>query len=105
VAVVSGQHEHRLDGLIVRKAAKEHGAGRRIEGPWRAGLRIAILEDTMTTGASALEAAAAVKEAGGEVVAVWGLIDREEGARDAVEAAGFDFGAVFSVEELLTARS
>jgi orotate phosphoribosyltransferase len=59
----------------------------------------------MTTGASALEAAAAVKEAGGEVVAVWGLIDREEGARDAVEAAGFDFGAVFSVEELITAKS
>lgn len=105
VAVVSGQRQHPLDGLIVRKATKEHGAGRRIEGPWRDGMRVAILEDTMTTGASALEAASAVRDAGGAVAAVCGLIDRDEGARRAVEAAGFGFGAIYSVAELLSARS
>lgn len=101
VAVVSGQQAHPLDGLIVRKAAKEHGTGRRIEGPWRDGLRVAVVEDTMTSGASALDAARAVREAGGQVEAVWGLVDREEGAREAVEAEGYRFGAIFTLAELL----
>jgi orotate phosphoribosyltransferase len=101
IAVVSGQRAHPLDGIIVRKAAKEHGAGRRIEGPWRDGLRVAVVEDTMTTGASALDAAGAVRAAGGQVQAVWGLVDREEGAREAVEQAGYTFGAIFSIGELL----
>jgi orotate phosphoribosyltransferase len=101
IAVVSGERSHPLDGLIVRKASKEHGAGRRIEGPWREGVRVAVVEDTMTTGASALVAAEAVEEAGGKVRAVWGLVDREEGAREAVTRAGYEFGAIFSVGELI----
>lgn len=105
VATVSGQLDHPVDGLIVRKAAKEHGAGRRIEGPWREGMRVVVVEDTMTTGASALEAAQAIQEAGGRVEAVFGLIDRRQGARVAVEAAGFTFGAIYSVDELLAVIS
>jgi orotate phosphoribosyltransferase len=105
VATVSGQRGHPIDGLIVRKAAKEHGAGRRIEGPWRVGMRAAVVEDTMTTGASALEAAGAVRDAGGTVPAIWGLIDRKQGAREAIEAAGYSFGAIYSVDELLAIRS
>jgi orotate phosphoribosyltransferase len=101
IAVVAGQQGVTLDGLIVRKAAKEHGAGRRIEGPWRDGMRVVVVEDTMTTGGSALEAARAVEEAGGSVLAVWGLIDRKQGAREASEAAGYAFGAIYSVDELL----
>jgi orotate phosphoribosyltransferase len=104
IAVVSGQHGHPLDGLIVRKAAKEHGAGRRIEGPWRDGLAVVVVEDTMTSGASALDAARAIGDAGGKVRAIWGLIDREEGAREAIEGAGFDFGAIYSVAEILAVR-
>lgn len=102
VAVVSGQRRHPLDGLIVRKGAKEHGTGRRIEGPWRNGARVIVVEDTMTTGASALEAARAVEEEGGSVAAVWGMIDRNQGARKAIEDAGYSFGAIYGVGELVT---
>jgi orotate phosphoribosyltransferase len=101
VAAISGLEGGDVDALIVRKEAKAHGAGRRIEGPWRAGMRIAILEDTMTTGASSLQAAQAVAEAGGTVVCVLGLIDREQGAREAVEAAGYEFRTVFTAAEVL----
>jgi orotate phosphoribosyltransferase len=100
VALVSGQRGQPLDGLIVRKEAKGHGAGRRIEGPWREGLRVAIVEDTMTTGASSLEAARVIQEAGGIITGVYGLIDRQEGAREAVESAGYRFHAVFTAEEV-----
>jgi orotate phosphoribosyltransferase len=104
VATVSAQWGHPLDGLIVRKAAKEHGVGRRIEGPWRDGVRVVVVEDTMTTGASALDAAHAVEEAGGTVEAVWGLIDRAQGAERAIRAAGYRFGAIYAAEELLAVR-
>lgn len=101
IAVMSSLSSRRLDGLIVRKEQKEHGAGRRIEGPWRPGLRVAVVDDTLTTGASSLEAARVVEGAGGEVGAVWALIDREQGARQAVERAGYAFGAVFTASDLI----
>jgi orotate phosphoribosyltransferase len=103
VAVMSGMQGDDVDALIVRKEAKAHGAGRQIEGPWRDGMRVVVLEDTMTTGASSLQAAEAVASAGGTVLAVLGLIDREQGAREAVEAAGYEFRAVFTASELLRA--
>lgn len=102
VAVVSGQKGHPIDALIVRKERKGYGAGRLIEGPWREGLRIAILEDAMTTGASSLEAARAVADAGGTIVGLYGLIDRRQGAREAIEAAGYAFDAVYTADEIVT---
>ena len=101
VAVVSGLQERPIDGLIVRKAAKGHGAGRRIEGPWHDGVRVAIVEDTVTTGASALDAARAVEEAGGRVAGFWALIDRDQGGRETIEATGLPFVAIFQAQELL----
>ncbi|MGH2442215.1 MAG: orotate phosphoribosyltransferase [Chloroflexota bacterium] len=101
IAVTSSATAHPLDACIVRKNRKEHGAGRRIEGPWRKGLRVAIVDDTLTTGSSALEAAQAVCEAGGRVVGIYALIDREEGARGAIEAAGYPFESIFTAACLL----
>lgn len=103
IAAYAGSIGLRLDGLIVRKAQKQHGAGRRIEGPWRDGLRVAIVDDTLTTGGSSLEAAHAVVEAGGSVEGVFALIDREQGARAAIERAGYPFTALFTARELLDA--
>lgn len=103
IAAYSGSIDRRLDGLIVRKERKEHGTGRRIEGPWRDGLRVAVVDDTLTTGSSSLEAARAVEEAGGSVEGVYALIDREQGARAAVEGAGYPFVALFTARELLAA--
>ena len=101
IAVMAGLSGNTLDGLVVRKGPKEHGLARRIEGPWRAGLRVAIVEDTLTTGASSLEAAQAVREAGGHICGIYGLIDREQGAREAIEAAGYSFHAIFTASEVM----
>ncbi len=101
IATCAGSLGRHLDGFIVRKERKEHGAGRRIEGPWRDGLRIAIVDDTLTTGASSLEAARAVEEAGASIEGVYALIDREQGARAAIEAAGYSFASLFTASELL----
>jgi orotate phosphoribosyltransferase len=100
IALMSGLDGLALDGLIVRKERKEHGAGRRIEGPWRPGLRVAVVDDTLTTGASSLSAARAVEEEGGHVCGVYALIDREQGARQAIERAGYAFHAIFTAAEL-----
>jgi orotate phosphoribosyltransferase len=69
-----------LDSFVVRKATKQHGLQRRIEGPDVAGRRVLAVEDTSTTGGSVLTAVEALREAGAEVVAVATIVDR--GARD-----------------------
>src|SRR5829696_4756812 len=77
-----------LRAFTVRKEAKTHGTGRLVEGPFRAGDRVAVVEDVITTGGSALRAAEAVRAAGGEVAGVLAVVDREEGGREAIEARG-----------------
>lgn len=74
--------------FTVRKEAKAHGTGQLIEGPFKLGDRVAIVEDVITTGASALKAAAAVHAAGGIVAGVLAVVDREEGGRETIAAAG-----------------
>jgi orotate phosphoribosyltransferase len=101
IALTSSSRERPIDGLIVRKERKQHGTGHRIEGPFRSGMRVAVVDDTFTTGASALSAAEAIAEAGGDVVGVFALIDREEGARQAIESAGYRFTSVFLSRELV----
>ena len=77
-----------LRAFTVRKEAKAHGTGKLIEGPFRAGDRVAVIEDVITTGGSALKAIEAVQAGGGLVVGVLALVDREEGGREAIEQAG-----------------
>lgn len=89
-----------LRGFFVRKEAKGHGLGRRIEGRFEAGQRVALLEDTCTTGGSTLEAADLVEEAGGKVVRVLCLVDRGEGATEAFAARGLTLEALFCRSDL-----
>lgn len=77
-----------LRAFTVRKEAKTHGTGKLIEGPFRPGDRVAVIEDTITTGGSARRAIDAVRDAGGIVAGVLALVDREEGGREALEALG-----------------
>ena len=77
-----------LRAFTVRKEAKQHGTGKLIEGPFRPGDRVVVVEDVITTGGSALKAIAAVRDAGGVVAGVLAVVDREEGGREAIEAAG-----------------
>lgn len=88
----------RLDAFIVRKEGKAHGLQRRIEGPAVEGRRVLVVEDTSTTGSSALAAVDAVREAGGTIVAVAVVVDR--GARAAIEAAGLPYLAAFGGHEV-----
>jgi orotate phosphoribosyltransferase len=90
-----------IHAFSVRKQVKDHGRGRRIEGCFETGDRVVVVEDTITTGASALEACAAVTQAGGQVVAVLGVIDREAGGKEAIEAAGFPVLSLFRISEFL----
>ncbi|WP_321780673.1 orotate phosphoribosyltransferase [Schaalia cardiffensis] len=89
-----------LDAFVVRKAAKDHGMKRRIEGPDVKGKRVVVLEDTSTTGGSPLEAAKALQEAGAEVVAVAVIVDRSTGAKERIEAEGFPYFHALDLEDL-----
>jgi hypothetical protein len=89
-----------LDAFVVRKAAKDHGMRRRIEGPDVAGRRVVVLEDTSTTGGSPLEAVEALHEAGADVRAVAVIVDRATGARERIEAAGLPYYAALGLADL-----
>ena len=80
-----------LDAFVVRKEGKAHGLQRRIEGSPVEGRRVLCVEDTSTTGGSALTAVAALREAGAEVVAVAVVVDRDTGAAERVEAEGLPY--------------
>jgi orotate phosphoribosyltransferase len=90
-----------VDAFVVRKEPKQHGMQRRIEGPDVMGLRVLAVEDTSTTGASVLTAVAALREAGADVVGVATVVDRDTGARQAIEAAGVPYRAVLELGEIL----
>lgn len=89
-----------LAGFFVRKEAKAHGPGKRIEGAFAAGQTVALVEDTMTTGGSTLEALDAVTEAGGKVTRVLCIVDRGEGAADAFRARGLELEPLFTRGDL-----
>ena len=76
--------------FTVRKEAKTHGTGKLIEGPYQAGDRVVVIEDVITTGGSALKAVEAVRAAGGIVLGVLAVVDREEGGVEAIRAAGVE---------------
>ncbi|MDO5092782.1 MAG: orotate phosphoribosyltransferase [Propionibacteriaceae bacterium] len=90
----------RLDAFVVRKEAKAHGLQRRIEGSDVAGRRVLVVEDTSTTGGSALTAVSAVREAGGEVVAVAVVVDRATGAAERIAEAGLEYRYALGLGDL-----
>ena len=89
-----------VDAFVVRKAAKDHGMKRRVEGPDVTGKRVVVVEDTSTTGGSPLEAMAALREAGAEVVAVAVIVDRDTGARERIEAEGVPYLAALDIAQI-----
>lgn len=88
-------------GFTVRKEPKQHGTGKRVEGPFQAGDRVVVVEDVITTGGSALKAVEAIREAGGNVLGVLALVDREEGGREVLEGAGLPVVCMVRATELL----
>lgn len=90
----------RLDAFVVRKSEKAHGLQRRIEGTAVGGRRVLAVEDTSTTGGSVLTAVEALRAAGAIVVGVAVIVDRDTGARQAIEAAGLPYRFAVSAAEL-----
>ena len=90
----------KYDALVVRKEPKDHGRGRQIEGPDVKGKRIVVVEDTSTTGGSPLKAERAIENAGGEVVAVCVVVDRNTGADRIIEEAGYPYRAALRLGDL-----
>lgn len=89
-----------VDAFVVRKEAKSHGMGRQVEGPEVAGKSLIVIEDTSTTGGSPLTAAAALEKAGGNILAVATVVDRDTGAREAIAAKGYRYLSLISLQEL-----
>ncbi|MBS4728420.1 orotate phosphoribosyltransferase [Mycobacterium sp. SM1] len=89
-----------IDAFVVRKSVKPHGMQRLIEGADVRGKAVLVVEDTSTTGASALRAVRAVREAGGEVVGVATVVDRATGAAEAIQAEGLAYRSVLGVADL-----
>jgi orotate phosphoribosyltransferase len=101
VSYASASSTTPLRAFTVRKEPKVHGTGKLIEGPFREGDRVVVIEDTVTTGGSAKKAIAAVRAAGGTVVGVLALVDREEGGREALEAEGVPVIALARASEIV----
>jgi orotate phosphoribosyltransferase len=105
VAQLSWLKGHPIAAFFVRKKPKEHGAKLAVEGLARneslQGKRVVIGEDVTTTGDSALKAVEAVRDAGGEVVLVLTMVDRQEGAVDTFAQAGLTFRWLFQASEYL----
>lgn len=94
----AAQQGRKLDAFVVRKAEKQHGLQRRIEGPDVNGRRVLAVEDTSTTGGSVLTAVEALKEAGAIVVGVAVIVER--GAAPAIAEAGLPYRAAYSLSDL-----
>lgn len=87
--------------LIVRKASKDYGTAKRIEGDFEPGTEVVVIEDVATTGTSALEAVKALRDAGATVSEVLVVVDREEGASSKLAEAGTELRSLLSASELL----
>lgn len=98
VAALSHAEGPKLRAFLVRKEAKEHGTGRRIEGNLAPGSRVIIVDDVVTTAGSTIKAIEAAEQEGHTVVAVICLVDREEGG--AAKLAAYPFYPVFKRSDI-----
>jgi len=103
IALTSFLEGEPVDSFIVRKEPKGHGTGQWIEGRRTIpdGSRVAVLEDVVTTGGSALKAIERCRGESLVVVGCFALVDRMEGGREAIEAAGVPLDSLFTREDFL----
>jgi len=104
VSVNSFIEENPIPAFIIRKQEKAYGTRKIIEGNFKKGDRVVIFDDVITSGGSILKGAKEVENAGGSVIAVMAVIDREEGGREIIETAGYPFSSIFTKSDLLSAN-
>ena len=103
MVALSKQRPMKLQGFIVRKEAKAHGTGKQIEGNIQKGWKVAIIEDVITTGASAIKAIEAAKKMETDIKVVLAVVDREEGGREEIAKLGIPIYSLFTASELKAA--
>ena len=101
ISYASAQEKKPVRAFTVRKEAKAHGTGKLIEGPFEASDRVVVIEDVITTGGSALKAIEVIRATGATILGVLAVVDREEGGREAIEAAGVPVASIARVSEIL----
>jgi len=99
ILTLAGVRDIPLRGVMVRKEAKQHGTGKFVEGPFRAGESLVVVEDVVTTGGSSLLAIERCEAVGLKVRRVLAIIDRLEGGREAFAARGYELTTLFTVRE------
>ncbi|MDB4382727.1 orotate phosphoribosyltransferase [Akkermansiaceae bacterium] len=101
VGMASAGDKKALQVFNIRKEPKGHGRGKQIEGNFKEGDKVVVVDDVITTGGSTLKAIEAIRAGGGEVIFCLVLVDREEGGRAAIEAEGVPVLSIFTRRELL----
>jgi len=104
VMLYAAEQGQTLEGFLVRRNTKDHGMRGQVEGNLAGHRRIAILDDVITSGESALIAAEAAESYKAEVVRVMAVVDRAHGATQIFQQKGFPFASLFTIEELLPAE-
>jgi orotate phosphoribosyltransferase len=100
IAAASFGTDAPVDVFSVRKESKDHGTGRLIEGNFKSGHSVVVVEDVITSGGSARRALSAIEEAGGQVLGVLAVVDREEGGKETLESNGRTVVALTTATEL-----
>ncbi|MGH2460294.1 MAG: orotate phosphoribosyltransferase [Chloroflexota bacterium] len=100
IAVESWHRQRPLNAFIVRKEAKGHGLHRQVEGPLKPGDRVAVVDDTLTTGGSIFQAIEAVEAAGATVAAVAVILDRLQGGADRIRERGYPVSSVLTYDDI-----
>ena len=101
----SAETARSIRAFTVRKEAKTHGTGNLIEGPFRSGDSVVVVEDVITTGKSALQAIDSITNAGARILGVLAVVDREDGGREAIQQKGYDVAALVTISDLLSSSS
>lgn len=99
ILTLAGIRQLPLRGIMVRKEAKAHGTGRFVEGPFKVGEEVVIVEDVVTTGGSSLLAIERCEAVGLKVQRVLAIIDRLEGGREAFAEKGYELTTLFTVHD------
>ncbi len=103
ISTASAYAGHLLNGFLIRKESKGYGTSRQIEGhiePW---MRVAIVEDVVTSGGSLIKGIKAVQAEypSVDIVKVVSIVDRQAGGKENIEALGIPFESLFTVDEFL----
>ena len=101
VSALSSETQRPFPAFIVRKEPKKHGERKLIEGPFKDGWRVVVVDDVVTSGGSTLKACKAVEEEGGQVILTLTIVDRLEGGRENLEKAGYTFISLLTRDDLL----